>query len=60
VLLPGYESLADAQAALPFIQQELSPGAWVTSRRRAPTPDGAGDAPPPPAEAPPPPEQPAS
>jgi cell division septation protein DedD len=60
VLLPGYESLADAQAALPFIQQELSPSAWVTSRRRAPTPDGAGDAPPPPAEAPPPPEQPAS
>lgn len=64
VLLPGYESLADAQAALPFIQQELSPSAWVTSRRRAPTPSGAGEAaapadapadapPPPPGEAPP-------
>jgi len=50
VLLPGYESLADAQAALPFIQQELSaPSAWVTSRRRAPTPAGAAEAPPPPA-----------
>jgi len=50
VLLPGYASLADAQAALPFVQQELgAPGAWVTSRRRAPAPDGA------PAEAPPPP-----
>ena len=61
VLLPGYESLADAQAALPFIQQDLNaPGAWVTSRRRAPTPSGAADAPPPPADspAPPPPEAP--
>ena len=57
VLLPGYESLADAQAALPFIQQDLNaPGAWVTSRRRAPTPEGAADAPPPPADAPPAPE----
>ena len=56
VLLPGYESLADAQAALPFIQQELdAPGAWVTSRLRAPTPGGTADAPPAPAETPPPP-----
>ena len=58
VLLPGYESLADAQAALPFIQQELSPSAWVTSRLRAPTPGGAAEAPAPepaPADAPPPP-----
>jgi cell division septation protein DedD len=60
VLLPGYASLAEAQAALPFIQQDLAaPGAWVTSRRRAPGPE---DAPPAPAaEAPPPPpEQPAN
>jgi cell division septation protein DedD len=56
VLLPGYESLADAQAALPFIQQELNaPGAWVTSRRRAPAPDGATEAPA--ADAPPPPPE---
>ena len=42
VLLPGYASLADAQAALPFVQQELNaPGAWVTSRLRAPFPAGA-------------------
>lgn len=73
VLLPGYASLAEAQAALPFIQQELgAPGAWVTSRRRAPTPEGAAapapPPPPPPAPAedipappaPPPPEQPAN
>jgi septal ring-binding cell division protein DamX len=53
ILLPGYASLAEAQAALPFVQQELNaPGAWVTSRLRAPFPAGA-DAPPPPAEAPP-------
>jgi cell division septation protein DedD len=39
VLLPGYASLAEAQAALPFVQQELgAPDAWVTSRRRAPAP----------------------
>ena len=49
VLLPGYASLAEAQAALPFIQQDLgAPGAWVTSRRRAPVPPGTGEAPPPP------------
>jgi len=63
VLLPGYASLADAQAALPFVQQDLAaPGAWVTSRRRAPAPDGAPAAPAtPPAEipAPPVPEPPA-
>jgi hypothetical protein len=54
VLLPGYESLDAARAALPFVQQELSPDAWVTSRVRAP---GPADAPPPPeaTEAPPPP-----
>ncbi len=61
VLLPGYASLAEAQAALPFIEQDLAaPGAWVTSRRRAPAP---ADAPPAPAEEappPPPPEQPAN
>jgi hypothetical protein len=58
VLLPGYESLDSAQAALPFIQQELSPDAWVTSRRRAPgSADAPADAPPPQesTEAPPPP-----
>lgn len=69
VVLPGYASLADAQAALPFIQQELdAPGAWVTSRRRAPAPDdAAAPAPTPAAEppapdlpTPPEPEQPAS
>jgi hypothetical protein len=39
VLLPGYASLAEAQAALPSVQQDLGvPGAWVTSRRRAPVP----------------------
>lgn len=55
VLLPGYASLADAQAALPFVQQDLgAPDAWVTSRRRAPVPADA------PAEAAPPPEQPAN
>jgi len=59
VLLPGYASLADAQAALPFAQQDLgAPGAWVTSRRRAPAPDGAAAAAPAP-DAPPPPEMPA-
>ena len=65
VLLPGYASLADAQAALPFVQQDLgAPGAWVTSRRRAPAPDGAtapaAEAPAPPAPdvpAPPAPEE---
>ena len=56
VLLPGYESLDDAKAALPFIQQELAPDAWVTSRRRAP---GPADAPAAPADAPPPSEPPA-
>ena len=51
VLLPGYASLAEAQAALPFVQQELgAPSAWVTSRRRAPGPaDATAGAPPPPA-----------
>ncbi|MGH8481897.1 MAG: SPOR domain-containing protein [Nevskiaceae bacterium] len=50
VLLPGYASLAEAQAALPFIQQDLAaPDAWVTSRRRAPGPaDAPAEAPPPP------------
>jgi cell division septation protein DedD len=56
VLLPGYESLDAARAALPFVQQELgAPGAWVTSRRRAPVPaDAAAEAaaPPPPPPAP--------
>jgi hypothetical protein len=52
VLLPGYASLADAQAALPFVQQELgAPTAWVTSRRRAPVPADAAAPPPPPAPA---------
>jgi cell division septation protein DedD len=63
VLLPGYASLADAQAALPFVQQDLgAPGAWVTSRRRAPTPDGspAAETPAPPAPEMPAPEQPAN
>ena len=57
VLLPGYESLDAARAALPFIQQELAPDAWVTSRRRAPgSADAPADAPPPETtEAPPPP-----
>jgi cell division septation protein DedD len=59
VLLPGYATLDEAKAALPYVQQDLgAPGAWVTSRRRAPAPDGAApaaDAPPPP-----PPEQPAN
>ncbi len=59
VLLPGYATLDEATAALPFIQQELdTPGAWVTSRRRAPAPADA--APPPDAPPPPPPEQPAN
>lgn len=51
VLLPGYASLADAQAALPYVQQDLgASGAWVTSRRRAPVPaDAPAEAPPPPA-----------
>ena len=60
VLLPGYATLDEAKAALPYVQQDLgAPGAWVTSRRRAPAPGGAApaaDAPPPP----PPPEQPAN
>ena len=62
VLLPGYASLADAQAALPFVQQELAPDAWVTSRRRAPDPADAPaeSAPPPDAPPPPPPDQPAN
>lgn len=51
VLLPGYASLAEAQAALPFVQQDLgAPDAWVTSRRRAPVPSAMpADAVPPPA-----------
>ncbi len=60
VLLPGYASLAEAQAALPFVQQELAPDAWVTSRRRAPGPSDAPSetgAPPPDAPPPPPPEE---
>ncbi len=52
VLLPGYATLDEAKAALHYVQQDLGvPGAWVTSRRRAPAPDGAApapDAPPPP------------
>ena len=49
VLLPGYASLDEAKAALPYIQQDLAaPGAWVTSRRRAPVPAGSAEAPPPP------------
>lgn len=54
VLLPGYASLAEAQAALPFVQQDLgAPDAWVTSRRRAPVPaDAAAEAAPPPPPAP--------
>jgi len=49
VLLPGYASLDEAKAVLPFIQQELAPDAWITSRRRAPGPaDAPADAPPPP------------
>jgi len=58
VVLPGYATLDEARAVIPFVQQELgSPDAWVTSRRRAPGPADA------PAEAPipsPPPEQPAN
>lgn len=42
VLLPGYESLDAARAALPFIAQDLGVSdAWVTSRRRAPAPAAA-------------------
>lgn len=42
VLLPGYESLEAARAALPFIAQDLGVSdAWVTSRRRAPAPAAA-------------------
>ena len=45
VLLPGYASLEEARAALPFIEQDLGvQGAWVTSRRRAPTPAQAAEA----------------
>jgi hypothetical protein len=52
VLLPGYASLDEAKAALAIVQEELGvPNAWVTSRRRAPTPAGS--------EAPPPPDAPA-
>jgi cell division septation protein DedD len=59
VLLPGYATLDEAKAALPYVQQDLgAPNAWVTSRRRAPSPDGA--APAPDAPPPPPPEQPAN
>ena len=61
VLLPGYGSLDEAKAALPYVQQELdAPGAWVTSRRRAPVPPGEAGAPPPAEAPPPPPEQPAN
>lgn len=39
VLLPGYATLEEARAALPFIEQDLGvQDAWVTSRRRAPAP----------------------
>ncbi len=59
VLLPGYATLDEAKVALGYVQQDLdAPGAWVTSRRRAPDPDGA--APAPDAPPPPPPEQPAN
>jgi len=52
VLLPGYPNLAEAQAALPFIEQDLGvQGAWVTSRRRAPAPDAVSGAATAPAEA---------
>jgi cell division septation protein DedD len=45
VLAPGYANLVEAQAAIPFIEQDLGiQGAWVTSRRRAPTPDAAAGA----------------
>jgi cell division septation protein DedD len=39
VLLPGYASLEEARAVIPFVEQELGlSGVWVTSRRRAPVP----------------------
>jgi cell division septation protein DedD len=61
VLLPGYATLDEAKAALPYVQQDLgAPGAWVTSRRRAPVPAGEAGAPPPAEAPPPPPEQPAN
>lgn len=42
VLLPGYASLEEARAVIPFVEQEFGvTGVWVTSRRRAPTPAGA-------------------
>jgi len=62
VLLPGYATLDEAKAVIPFVQQELGAAdAWVTSRRRAPGPEDSAPAdapPPPPAE--PAPEQPAN
>lgn len=40
VLLPGYASLEEARAAIPFVEQEFGvAGVWVTSRRRAPAPE---------------------
>lgn len=41
VLLPGYATLEEARAALPFVEEDLGvQDAWVTSRRRAPAPAG--------------------
>ena len=60
VLLPGYDSLEAARAALPAVQQDLgAPQAWVISRLRAGTEVGAAPAATaaePPMPAPPPPE----
>lgn len=40
VLLPGYATLEEARAALPFVEQDLGvQDAWVTSRLRAPAPE---------------------
>jgi cell division septation protein DedD len=45
VLLPGYANLEEARAVIPFVEQEFGiTGVWVTSRRRAPTPNGAAAA----------------
>ncbi|HUR40958.1 MAG TPA: SPOR domain-containing protein [Verrucomicrobiae bacterium] len=53
VLLPGYASLEEARAAVPFIEKEFgATGVWVTSRRRAPLPAAVAPAEPVPAEAP--------
>lgn len=45
VLLPGYASLDEARAAIPFVEQDLGvQDAWVTSRLRAPSPEAASSA----------------